>query len=71
MIQKALEIFKARREYQEVGVRIPRMPAPKAILDLVERFDWNREAYHSANTTETQVRREFLDPLFKAPGWDI
>jgi hypothetical protein len=44
---------------------------PKAILDLVERFERNREAYKSGNYNETQVRREFLDPFFKALGWDI
>jgi type I restriction-modification system DNA methylase subunit len=44
---------------------------PKTILDLVERFERNREAYKSGNYNETQVRREFLDPFFKALGWDI
>ena len=44
---------------------------PKVILDLVERFERNREAYKSGNYNETQVRREFLDPFFKALGWDI
>ncbi len=31
----------------------------------------NREAYKSGHYNETQVRREFVDPLFKALGWDI
>src|SRR5665213_3384082 len=44
---------------------------PKAILDLVERFESNREAYKSGNYNETQVRREFLDPFFEALGWGI
>ena len=44
---------------------------PKTILDLVERFERNREAYKSDHYNETQVRREFLDPFFKALGWDI
>ena len=44
---------------------------PQVILDLVERFERNREAYKSGNYNETQVRREFLDPVFKALGWDI
>ncbi len=44
---------------------------PQALLDLVERFERNREAYQSGNYNETQVRREFLDPFFKALGWDI
>jgi predicted type IV restriction endonuclease len=44
---------------------------PQQVLDLVDRFDRNRDAYKSGNYNETQVRREFLDPLFKALGWDI
>lgn len=44
---------------------------PRSILDLVERFERNRGAYKSANYNETQLRREFLDPFFKALGWDI
>ncbi len=47
------------------------MSAPKEILELVERFHRNREAYRSGQYNETQVRREFLDPFFKALGWDI
>src|SRR6266699_911477 len=44
---------------------------PQCVLELVERFDRNREAYKSGQYNETQLRREFLDPLFKALGWDM
>jgi len=44
---------------------------PQAVLDLAERFDRNLEAYRSGAYNETQVRREFIDPLFKALGWDV
>jgi hypothetical protein len=44
---------------------------PPIVLDLVERFDRNREAYRSPDYNETQVRREFIDPLFAALGWDV
>jgi hypothetical protein len=37
----------------------------------VDRFDRNLEAYKSGAYNETQVRREFLDPLFEALGWDV
>ncbi len=47
------------------------MSAPKEILELIERFDRHREAYRSGQYNETQLRREFLDPFFKALGWDI
>lgn len=47
------------------------MPAPKLILDLIERFRANESSYRSGNYNETQLRREFLDPFFKELGWDI
>ena len=45
--------------------------APNAVLNLVERFDSQLEAYRSGRYNETQVRRDFIDPLFGALGWDI
>src|SRR5438552_2025067 len=47
------------------------MSVPKEVLDLIERFDRNRDAYKLASYNETQVRREFIDPFFKTLGWDI
>ncbi len=47
------------------------MSAPQAVLDLIERFERNLDAYRSGHYNETQVRLEFIDPLFKALGWDI
>ena len=47
------------------------MSAPKEILDLVERFEQQLDAYQSGQFNETQLRREFLDPFFKALGWDL
>ena len=47
------------------------MSTPKAIQDLVARFAENRDVYCSSEYNETQLRREFLDPFFKALGWDI
>jgi len=48
-----------------------KLKTPQPVLELVERFDRNREAYKSGSYNETQLRREFLDPLFKALGWDM
>jgi len=45
--------------------------APKEIKRLVERFRDNRDVYCSGAYNETQARREFIDPLFKALGWDV
>jgi hypothetical protein len=40
-------------------------------VDLVEKFEYNLESYKSGHYNETQVRREFVDPFFKALGWDV
>ncbi len=47
------------------------MPAPEAVIELIERFDRNLDAYRSGRYNETPVRLEFIDPLLKALGWDI
>ena len=47
------------------------MTVPKEVLELINRFDRNREAYQSGQYNETQLRREFIDPFFKALGWDV
>lgn len=44
---------------------------PPEVLALVERFDQYRDAYRSGKYNETQLRREFLDPLFEAHGWHM
>ena len=46
-------------------------PVPPEVSSLVERFTRNRESYKNPAYNEAQVRREFLDPLFKALGWDV
>jgi predicted type IV restriction endonuclease len=47
------------------------MAPPKTIVDLVEHFQRNEEAYRSGGYNEAQLRREFLDPFFEALGWDV
>ena len=47
------------------------MTAPDTIKRLVEQFDRNRDAYRSGQYNETQVRREFIDPMWTALGWDV
>ena len=49
----------------------PPIPCPREVLDLVERFDRNCDAYKSGQYNEMQLRQEFLDPLFAALGWDM
>jgi hypothetical protein len=47
------------------------LPAPPEVLALVDRFALHRDDYRSGNYNETQLRREFIDPLFEALGWDV
>jgi type I restriction-modification system DNA methylase subunit len=44
---------------------------PEIVNDLCARFVRNREQYRSASYNEAQLRQEFLNPLFKALGWDM
>ena len=45
--------------------------APDIVRDLAQRFADNTESYRSGGYNEAQLRREFLDPMFKALGWDV
>jgi predicted type IV restriction endonuclease len=47
------------------------MPVPDEVVELVDRFMRNRDSYRSAGYNEAQTRREFIDPLFMALGWDM
>ncbi|MBU2602574.1 MAG: N-6 DNA methylase [Actinobacteria bacterium] len=47
------------------------MDCPPEVLNLVERFERELDSYRSGKYNETQVRREFIDPMLKALGWDI
>jgi len=47
------------------------MPAPDSVLYLVERFREHRDEYLSAGYNEATLRKEFLEPVFKALGWDV
>lgn len=47
------------------------MKLPETALELIERFDRNRDAYLSGAYNEFQLRKEFLDPLFETLGWDM
>jgi type I restriction-modification system DNA methylase subunit len=47
------------------------MPAPQTVLTLVENFGRNIDAYRNGQYNETQVRLDFINPFFKALGWDM
>ncbi len=41
------------------------------LLELVAKFDKDKSHYLSKGYPEAQVRLDFLNPFFKALGWDI
>jgi type I restriction-modification system DNA methylase subunit len=45
--------------------------ARQKISDLVVRFGEQIESYKKSDYNETLTRRDFIDPFFKALGWDI
>ncbi len=45
--------------------------AQKKIGELVERFGEQIDSYKKSDYNETLTRRDFIDPFFKALGWDI
>lgn len=45
--------------------------AYERISGLVERFDEQYDSYKRSDYNETQTRHDFIDPFFKALGWDV
>ncbi|MBI2270137.1 MAG: N-6 DNA methylase [Bacteroidetes bacterium] len=48
-----------------------REEAKNSIQKLVERFAEHRKDYHLPDYNEAKTRQDFINPLFKALGWDI
>jgi hypothetical protein len=47
------------------------MPVPAEISQLVALFERNIDQYRAPAVNEAAVRRQFIDPLFIALGWDV
>lgn len=47
------------------------MGVPEPIKQLVQRFKNNQSTYLSAGYVEASLRQDFLDPFFRALGWDV
>lgn len=45
--------------------------APEKIKQLVEKFNRNLDAYKNPSYKEEQLKQEFINPFFKALGWDV
>jgi len=44
---------------------------PPEVLTLVQNFHEHADAYKSGKYNETQLRQQFLNPMFEALGWDL
>ena len=44
---------------------------PKVITELVQKFERNFAEYKHPKYNETQIRVEFVNPFWKALGWDV
>ncbi|HEX9973751.1 MAG TPA: type IV restriction endonuclease, partial [bacterium] len=44
---------------------------PKIITDLVTKFERNINEYRNPKYNETLIRIEFVNPFWKALGWDV
>ncbi|MEI7983551.1 MAG: type I restriction endonuclease, partial [Bacteroidota bacterium] len=49
----------------------PKETAFLKIRELVTRFEEQHDSYRAAGYNETLTRRDFIDPFFKALGWDM
>jgi hypothetical protein len=47
------------------------LAAPKAIEELIDKFDSDPAFYRSTYFNETEVRTQFINPFFEALGWDV
>jgi type I restriction-modification system DNA methylase subunit len=52
-------------------VNMTREEAKSIISKLVERFAEHRNAYHAPEYNEAKTRQDFINPFFKALGWDV
>jgi len=46
-------------------------PLPQTVSDLITRYKEQHEDYTSASYKEAQLRQDFINPLFRALGWDM
>jgi hypothetical protein len=44
---------------------------PQAVSDLVTRFEEQRDHYKLPSYKEAQLRQDFINPFFRALGWDM
>ena len=47
------------------------MSAPDSVYKLVEKFERDKARFTNPQYNETQLRVEFINPLFEALGWNV
>ncbi len=47
------------------------MTVPAKVLELIDLFRRNADAYHAPSYNEAMARQEFINPFFKCLGWDM
>ncbi len=52
-------------------IQLTKEQAKEKVKELVQAFKENIEQYKLPTYKEAQVRKEFIDPLFSAFGWDV
>ncbi len=52
-------------------IQLTKERAKEKVKELVQAFKENIEQYKLSTYKEAQVRKEFIDPLFGALGWDV
>ncbi|MYE27070.1 MAG: N-6 DNA methylase [Chloroflexi bacterium] len=47
------------------------MTAPESLTQLVDKFERERERFRQPDYNEAQLREQFVNPFFRALGWDL
>lgn len=68
---KAPNFYPQNRIFGNFKNKMTREEAKAIIQSLVERFAEHRKEYHLPDYNEQKARQDFINPFFKALGWDI
>ena len=60
-----------KKSKKPTAAQAPAIPPPPGLVELVERFREHADDYAEGRYNETELRRDFLDPLLKTLGWDV
>ncbi len=55
----------------KINIKMEREEAYRIISELIQKFDEQYESYKKTDYNETQTRLDFINPFFKALGWDM